>query len=92
MKLENYRPSDIETVVEVKKMVQHQIGTVELCNWTDQIEEAITRTEDLLNNLHLLKKMRFEKLIDDKANAFVEVLKAQGITAQAFKFTHKKTD
>ncbi len=92
MKLTNYRPEDIETVIELKKMVQHQIGTIELCNWTDEVDEAIVRTEDMLNNLHQIRKMKYEKVLDDGTNILVAKLKANGIHAQAFKFTHKKAD
>lgn len=92
MKLENYRPEDIETVIEIKKIVQHQIGTIELCNWTDEVDEAIIRTEDMLNNLHQIRKMKYEKVFDDNPNILVSRLKAQGIDVQAFKFTHKKAD
>ena len=92
MKLANYRPSDIEVVIELKKMVQHQIGTIELCNWTDEVDEAIIRTEDMLNNLHQIRRMKYEKSIDDGTNILVARLKAQGVHAQPFKFTHKKTD
>lgn len=92
MRLTNYRPEDIETVIEIKKMVQHQIATIEVCNWTDEVEEAIVRTEDMLNNLHQIRKMKYEKVFDDNTNILVSRLKSQGINAQAFKFTHKKAD
>lgn len=92
MKLANYRPLNIEVVLELKKMVQHQIGTIELCNWTDDLEEAIIRTEDMLRNLEMLRQMKYEKVLDDGTNYLVARLKAQGVHAQPFKFTHKKTD
>ncbi|WP_432355273.1 hypothetical protein [Sporosarcina sp. A2] len=92
MKLENYKSTDIECAVELKKMIQHQIGTIELCNWTDEVDEAIIRTEDMIRNLELLRKMKMERILDDGTNMLVARLKAQGVNAQAFKFTHKKAD
>ncbi|GKV70236.1 hypothetical protein NCCP2716_27340 [Sporosarcina sp. NCCP-2716] len=92
MKLANYRRSDIEQAIELKKMIQHQISTIEMCNWTDQLEEAILRTENVLQNLQLLRQMKMEKVLDNRENMMVAKLKSQGVNAMAFRFTHKKTD
>lgn len=92
MKLEDYRRSDIDLAIERKKWIQHQIEMIEKCNWTDDVEEAMVRTEDMLRNLQLLRQMKVEKVLDNRENMMVAKLKAQGVNAMAFRFTHKKTD
>lgn len=92
MKLANYCSTDIEEAVELKKMIHIQIENIKRCNWTDEIEEALIRTDDLKNNLVKLREIKIERVFHDGTNILVSKLKAQGINAQALKFTHKKAD
>lgn len=92
MKLTNYRREDIETVVEAKKMVLHQLEVIEICNWTDDIEEAIIRTETALSLFQEIRRMKLEKSLGTKVDILAARLIAQGINAQAMRFTHKKAD
>lgn len=92
MKLENYRRADVETVIELKKMVLHQIEAIEICNWTDDIEEAIIRTETMLSLLQEIRRMKLEKSLGTKLDILAARLIAQGINAQAMQFPHKKAD
>lgn len=91
MKLGNYQPQDMESVIEFKKLIQHHIEKIEQCNWTDEIDEALIRSENLQKCLVQLRKMKMEKVLDG-SNFLAEKLKAQGINAVSFKFTHKKAD
>lgn len=92
MKLENYRRSDVEAVVELKKMVLHQLDAIEICNWTDDIDEAVIRTETTLALFKEVRRMKIENNIGTKVDALVARLIAQGVNAQAMQFTTKKAD
>lgn len=92
MKLANYFSTDIEEAIEIKKMIEIQIEKIKRCNWTDEIEEALIRTDDLKNSLSKLREMKIERVLNDGTNLLVAKLKAQGINAQALKVTHKKAD
>lgn len=92
MKLSNYRREDVEAVVEAKKMILHQIEAIEICNWMDDIEEAIIRTETMLSLLQEVRRMKLEKSLGSKMDVLAGRLIAQGINAQAMIFTHKKAD
>ncbi|VDG98868.1 Uncharacterised protein [Lysinibacillus sphaericus] len=92
MKLANYFSTDIEEAIEIKKMIHIQLENIKRCNWTDEIEEALIRTDDLKNSLSKLREMKIERVLDDGTNSLVSRLKSQGVYAQAFKFTHKKAD
>lgn len=92
MKLANYFSTDIEEAIELKKMIHFQIENIKRCNWTDEIDEALIRTDDLKNSLSKLREMKIERVLNDGTNLLVAKLKAQGINAQAVKFTHKKAE
>lgn len=92
MKLTNYRREDVETVVEAKKMVLHQLEAIEICNWTDDIEDAIIRTETMLSLLQEVRRMKLENSLGTKLDILAARLIAQGINAQSMQFKHKKAD
>ncbi len=92
MKLENYFSTDIEEAIELKRMIDFQIENIQRCNWTDEIDEALIRTDHVMKSLSKLREMKIVRVLDDGTNLLVSRLKAQGINAQAVKFTHKKAD
>lgn len=92
MKLENYRRSDIERAVDLKKMAAHQIEAIELCNWTDDMEEAVFRAETLLEIFRQVRVMQHMKRADSSVHALASKLTAQGIHAQAYFMAKKKAD
>lgn len=92
MKLTNYRRQDIERAADLKKMAMHQIKALELCNWTDDMEEAVFRAETLLEMFKQVRVMQHMKRADSSTHVLAEKLIAQGINEQAMIFTHKKAD
>lgn len=92
MKLENYKSEHIDDVVELKKLIQHQIENIEKCNWLDQVDEAIIRTLNVYESLQKIRVMKNEKQYDSKLSFLAAMLQGQGCNVHAIKFSHKKTD
>ncbi|BAQ11350.1 hypothetical protein OXB_2879 [Bacillus sp. OxB-1] len=92
MKLENYRKEDIEEVIELKKMAQHQINKVELHNWTDDIDKAINRTLALYQLFSKIRSLKNAQSDERKMEFLAAKLAMGGIQVQSIHFGHKKTD
>ncbi|MEK5038822.1 hypothetical protein [Sporosarcina sp. FSL K6-3457] len=88
MKLENYKRDDISDVLEIKRMILHQLESIETNLWTDNVDEALKRTVDMHLSLVSLTRLQSSKRLED---AFRKA-GMNGIHVSLINFGHKKTD
>ena len=92
MRLEDYKSSDIEDVLERKGMALHQLEAIERCIWTDNMNEACARIANLHESMQKVRVMKNEKTDEKNFSFLMNKLMAAGVHSTVIHFEHKKTD
>lgn len=79
MKLEDYKPEDIEVVLEMKKAALNQIEEIEKAIWTDNINEATARIARLYQVAQRLRVKKNEKKDEENLRFVEQKFKERGI-------------
>lgn len=92
MKLENYKRTDLEDALDMKRMALHQIEQIEKCIWTDDVDQAAVRAFNLYETMKKLGDMKQAKREEENFSFLLNKLMASGVHASIIHFEHKKTD
>ncbi|MEK3935974.1 hypothetical protein MKY41_11655 [Sporosarcina sp. FSL W7-1349] len=92
MKLENYKRTDIEDVLDMKRMSLHQIEQIEKCLWLDEIDQGMVRAYNLFQTLSRIRDLKVSKKKGSGMTLLINKLNEDGVACCSIKFEHKKTD
>lgn len=92
MRLEDYKSSDIEEVIELKGMALDQISAIEKAIWLDNINEACARIANLYDSMQKVRVMKNAKTDEKNFSFLMNKLMAAGVHSSVIRFEHKKTD